>query len=76
MKYPDNITEAKNVSTAMKTKPVRIGKCQAIDKATMLASTTAQSRSATSAEARNAEASQSVGGQGLVNTIFRLRLLR
>src|ERR1700691_532496 len=67
-------TEAINVSREMKTNPARIGTCHQHDNATAPPTTMRLSNSDIATADKKADASHTLGGQGFVNTIFRLRL--
>src|ERR1700723_1567916 len=68
------INEITNECRDKNSSPARTGTCQHSDRAMVLSNTPAVSRKATKAAERNADASHNPGGQGLVKTIFRLRL--
>src|SRR5260370_21304409 len=69
-------TEAAKVSTEMKSKPARTGRCQAKDMTTALARTMRLRSSETATADANADSSHTAGEQGFVKTILRLRLRR
>src|ERR1700730_17747178 len=76
IKYAINPSEATKVSADTKTNPIRTGRCHKTDSSTPLPKTTMFRNSDIAAADRKAESSQTSGGQGFVNTIFRLRLRR